>query len=326
MFVASGNPLTGQIDSLVKAQGESLKKAGMEISYFPILKKGPKGYLNAALDLRRYLSAKNDYDLVHSHYVCSGVVSRFGCKGKPVVLSLMGDDAYGTYIAPGKVKFSTRYLTLVTLFIQPFVKAIISKAENIDRFVYRRKIAHIIPNGVDLGKFAPVPDKSELKGRLGLDKNKIHILFLGDTANTRKNFALLKNAIGLIDQKNVEILAPFPVCHDQLVNYYNAADVFAATAFMEGSPNVVKEAMACNCPVVTTDVGDVRWVIGETEGCFVSGFNPAEFAGALECAIQFASAFGRTNGRDRLISIGLNSDSVAERIRKVYDHVVRRNK
>jgi teichuronic acid biosynthesis glycosyltransferase TuaC len=45
--------------------------------------------------------------------------------------------------------------------------------------------------------------------------------------------------------------------------------------------------MACNCPIVTTSVGYVKWVLEITEGCIVASFNPADFVERIKLAIEF---------------------------------------
>jgi glycosyltransferase involved in cell wall biosynthesis len=100
--------------------------------------------------------------------------------------------------------------------------------------------------------------------------------------------------------------------------YLNEADVLAFSSFMEGSPNVIKEAMACNCPIVSTDVGDVRWVLGDTKGCYIASFDPADFAKKMELAIHFSQVVGRTKGRQRIVALGLDMNTVAKRIMAVY--------
>ena len=95
-----------------------------------------------------------------------------------------------------------------------------------------------------------------------------------------------------------------------------AADVLIMTSANEGSPNVIKEAMACNCPIVVTDVGDVRWVTEGVDGTYVSDtFEPEELAGLLKKALEFGA---RTRGRNRIVELGLTSDMVAQRLIRIY--------
>jgi teichuronic acid biosynthesis glycosyltransferase TuaC len=320
LFVASGNPETKEVVPFIKAQAVSIQQEGVEVIFAPIPKgSGLKGYLKARHTIHA-LAQSEKINLVHAHYTLSGWSAVLARPGKPIVLSLMGDDAYGTYIAPGKVKLKSRYLTLLTLLIQPFVKAIISKAHNIDRFVYRRNIANIIPNGVRMDQFKD--HAPGFREKLGLAVDKKHVLFLGDPGNPRKNFNLVKTSVDLLNRKDVVLIAPYPIPHDQVVQYLNTADVFVMPAFMEGSPNVIKEAMACNCPIVTTDVGDAAWVIGDTKGCFVSSFDPQEFSDKIRQALYFSEAQGRTNGRKRILELGLDAPSIAQRIIKIYQFLV----
>jgi glycosyltransferase involved in cell wall biosynthesis len=189
--------------------------------------------------------------------------------------------------------------------------------------VYRKRISFVIPNGILLDRFKLI--NSNIREDLGLSDSKQYILFMGDKSLVRKNYNLVSSAYQLLGGKDIEILAPFPVKHDEVVKYFNAADVFAMPAFMEGSPNVIKEAMACNCPIVSTRVGDVEWVFGDTEGCYLSSFDSSDFAQKLKLALDFAEKKGRTNGRQRIIELGLDSATVAKRIIEVYDKVLKKN-
>jgi glycosyltransferase involved in cell wall biosynthesis len=100
--------------------------------------------------------------------------------------------------------------------------------------------------------------------------------------------------------------------------YLNAADCLLLYSSSEGSPQLIKEAMACNCPVVSTDVGDVKWVIGETNGCYITSFETGDVAGKLIDALEFTRSLGRTNGRNRITALGLDSRSVALKLMEVY--------
>lgn len=315
LFVASGNSKNHTIAPFIKAQGESLRQAGIDVQYFSVTGKGLKGYLQSAKALKKYLK-DNPVDLIHAHYTLCGWSAVLARPKQPIVLSLMGTDAYGEYIGHRKVQWRSRYLTLLTWLIQPFVQQIISKSANIDRFVYRKKIAHIIPNGVRLEQFRLY--KGGCRAELGLDADKKYVLFLGNAKENRKNFALAQEAVRLLNRRDVKLINPYPITHDTVVKYLNSVDVFVMCSYMEGSPNVIKEAMACNCPLVATDVGDAAWVVGNTPGCYIASFNPVEYVMQLAKALAHAAQVGRTTGRDRINTLALDSEQVAKKIITIY--------
>jgi glycosyltransferase involved in cell wall biosynthesis len=319
LFVCSGNSKNFEIVPFIKAQGESLKRKGIDIDYYPIIGKGLTGYVKAGLKLRKYLK-KNRYDLIHAHYTLSGWAAIIGAGKIPVVLSLMGDDAYGTYVGVNKVRWSSRYSTFLTWLIQPFTKAIISKSQNMEKYVYIKRKSHIVPNGIDLQKFKP-----ELKNNPavnGSQTGKKKVLFLGSRTNIRKNYTLAEAAVEQLDLPNVELINPYPVSHNEIPKWLNSADILVVPSLMEGSPNVVKEAMACNCPIVATDIGDIKWVLGETEGCYVSSFKEKEFTEKLRLALKFSETNGRTNGAERIKKLGLDEGTIAKRVIEIYNAVL----
>ena len=107
--------------------------------------------------------------------------------------------------------------------------------------------------------------------------------------------------------------------HKDTVYYYNAADAVLLTSKWEGSPNVIKEALACNCPLVSTDVGDVRERVEDLEGCYVAESRaPQEIMGLLQKALAFE---GKTCGREKLIADGLDHLTVAKKLESVYKGV-----
>jgi teichuronic acid biosynthesis glycosyltransferase TuaC len=319
LFVCSGNSKNFDIVPFIKEQGNSLEEQNVKVDYFPIVGKGFTGYLKAGLKLRKFLKEKN-YDLIHAHYTLSGWAAIIGAKKTPVVLSLMGDDAYGTYISENKILLSSRFSTFLTWLIQPFVKAIISKSSNIAKHVYIKRKSHIVPNGINLNKFKP----ELLNNKTGYGQNgKKKILFLGSSSNIRKNYPLAKSAVEHLGLPDIELINPYPTSHDEVPRLMNSSVVLVLPSLMEGSPNVVKEAMACNCPIVATDIGDVKWVIGETDGCYISSFNKNEFAEKLGLALKFSETKGRTNGLQRIRNLGLDTETIAKRLIDVYKNVLR---
>ncbi len=322
LFVCSGNVSSFDVVPFIREQGEAIRSLGCNVDYFTVKGKGISGYLKAGLSLFRKLST-NRYDIIHAHFTLSGYTALIGSAFRiPVVLSLMGSDAYGQYVGDRKVIPTSRYTTLMTWLIQPFMKAIISKSGNIDKYVYARRKSFVIPNGIDRNKF--FSDRS-YKTELGLSATKKTILFLGSRKNIRKNLDLVTKALPYMKTTDVQLVNPYPVPHDAIPKYLNSVDVLAVPSFMEGSANVIKEAMACNCPVVATDVGDARWVFGDTEGYYLSSFDPKEYAGRLDDALAFSESRGRTKGEDRIEELRLDAGSVAQRVVDVYQKVLHRS-
>lgn len=318
LFVCSGNDKNFEIVPFIKEQGESLRKLGIDIDYFPVKGKGLAGYFQTGLSLRNYLK-KNQFDLIHAHFTLSGWSALMGAGKTPVVLSLMGRDAYGDYVGVNKILLKSRYLTLSTWLIQPFVKGIISKSPNIEKYVYLKEKSFLVPNGINSERFNSRIKVS--KAELGLNPEKKQILFLGSKTNVRKNFALVQDTIARLDLPDVELVSPYPVTHEEIPKYLNAVDVLVVSSLMEGSPNVVKEAMACNCPIVSTDMGDVKWVFGQTEGCFLAMFDADDFASKLKLALVFSKLKGRTQGESRIRELGLDSETIAKKVVEIYRKV-----
>lgn len=315
LFVSSGNSEHFKVSPFIKAQGESLVDKGVEVAYFSIVGKGLSNYLKNVGPLRRYLR-DNPCDIIHAHYSLCGWVAVLAAGNTPVVLSLMGDDAQGTFTGNQRISLQSRLLIFLTKLIQPFVQAIISKSENLEKAVYRKSISRLIPNGVQLNQFKLYP--GGCRAELGLETGKQYVLFLGSTTDPNKNFDLVKSAVALLNRPDVELLNVFGVPHDKVVKYLNSVDVFTLCSFGEGSPNVVKEAMTCNCPLVVTPAGDAAWVVAGVPGCFVAGYDPADFAEKLNAALDFARQSGRTRGRERILELGLDAAAVADKLIDVY--------
>lgn len=319
LFVASSNSLNGDIAPFIKAQGDSLKALGTDVQYFRIEGKGVSGYLKAASSLRKYLK-KNPVDIIHAHYTLSGWSAILSFPPCPVVLSLMGTDTYGQYIGVNKIKPSSRYLTFLTFLIQPFVRSIICKSRNIEKYVYLQNKVRVIPNGIILNEIHC--HERGFREELGLDPGKKNVLFLGDKSNRRKNFALLQETMSCLNSEDIVLVDPYPITHEQVVKYLNSVDALVVPSLMEGSPNLVKEAMACNCPVVATKVGDIVWLFGDEPGHYLATFASADMAEKIKLALGYSARHGRTNGRGRIIELGLDAETVAKKIFAVYKEIL----
>lgn len=308
LFVSSGNNRYG-LGTVVKAQGEALINKGIQVDYFRIKGKGVIGYLLAVKDLIKELNS-NHYDLIHAHYSLSAFTATLSFPSAPLVVSLMGSDTKMHYL----------WRTLIRICSIFFWKAVIVKSPEMKKNL-KIKRAVVIPNGIDLKKFSP-GKTNDAKKKLAFDLSKKHIIFLSNPERLEKNFGLAKEAINQTNNENIDLLVIHEIPQDEVVSYLNAADCLLLTSFWEGSPNAVKEAMACNCPIVATDVGDVRWLFGETPGHYLTTFDAEDVATKIESALDFSAKYGRTNGRNRIIELGLDSYTISEKIIAIYRRIL----
>ncbi len=180
----------------------------------------------------------------------------------------------------------------------------------------------VIPTGVDFELFRPIA-RAEARAVLGWDPERYYIVFANDPAIPLKGFRLAQAAVEHLQAKGVpiELVVANGLAQTQLVQYMNASNALVLPSLCEGSPCVVKEAMACNIPVVATDVGDVAEVISRTQGCSVCSQDPVDLAAGIERALQHA---GPTTGRADIAHLEMSV--IAERVIAVYDSVLRKYK
>jgi glycosyltransferase involved in cell wall biosynthesis len=308
LFIRSGNH---GIDPITQNQGESLISNGVFVFFYDILGHGIMGYFRNIVLLRKKIK-ECDPDILHAHYSISGILTSLCLSGKPIIVSLMGSDVMSA-------KIGSR---LVIWIFSHFVwNLVIVKSEEMRRKL-GNKVVHVIPNGVNLEMFS-LYDKCLARKKIEWDENDIIILFGSDPSREEKNYSLFEAAfsIGKYDSRKVKIKHLVDVKRELVYLYLNAADVLVLTSKHEGSPNVIKEAMACNCPVVATDVGDVREIICDTEGCYISSFDPEDVNRKINAALAFRK---RTQGREKILH--LDSKIIAMRITKLYNQVLLKSK
>ncbi len=312
MYPTPGKPSRG---AFVASQIKSLAPYA-DIDLYVLPGGGGIGpYLTHIGELRRRI--RGDHDIVHAHYGNLGtLVKMIGTNGKPVVTSYCGTDLNGVRSLKDRL-----FAGLNRKYAAKDAHAI-AKSEGLAAHI--RGIApalSIIPNGVDLGRFAPT-SREEARARIKVPSGKPVILFPANPDDTNKNFALIERALGAA-RKEV-LLVTFPggkIPHERIPDYMNAADLVVLASLQEGSPNVVKEAMACNRPVLSTDCGDVRWLLEGVTKSAVLSYDPADWAPRF-AAIAAGDLPGDSNGREALEQKGLGEDAVARRILAVYESLI----
>ena len=305
LIVSSYKPsLDGNIAPFVKEQAEAISQQGVECSFYLVRGKGIHGYLRELPSLRKRIREVKP-NVVHAHFGLCGLLANLQRK-VPVVTTYHGSDIN----VPSIRRFSKIAIRLSKHNI--FVSRRLAEIANPQKDNYS-----IIPCGINLEDY-PIIDKLVARQEMGLDPNKKYVLFAGAFDNPVKNPQLAKDAVNLIP--DVELLELKGYSRHQVALLMNAADCFLMTSHTEGSPQVIKEAMACGCPIVSVDVGDVAEVIIGVDGCIISEKKTQEIANNIQELIKIGQ---RNKGRNRIIEFELANDIIAKRLLETYKKVVK---
>ena len=310
----------------VLEQGESLRQLGLDIEYMPV--RG--NYLLAVRDLKQKIRECQP-DIVHAHFGLSAITAELQSL-VPVVTTFHNGETLNWRV------------NLMTSLFSLRSKHVIYVAQHIHDLVYFKVKNHsIIPCGVNMND-CHVIDQIAARQQLGFEDGVKYILFGGGFDNLRKNYAILRDAVERIEQApwvpveggercgNIICLEMKGLSRAECVLRMNACDLFALPSHSEGSPQALKEAMACNCPIIATDIADVKTLLGDLSGHYILR-NPRktherwdadeksldEMTELLQEALQFS---GRTNGRDRILEMGLSNEQVAQRLIAIYQSIV----
>jgi glycosyltransferase involved in cell wall biosynthesis len=304
MYPSPSQPAFG---TFVYDQVEAVRRAGVEIDLLFINGRASKlSYLTAFPRLWWRLLRKR-YDVIHAHYVLAGVVARAQWR-VPVVLTHHGAELLG----------HPRWQALLCRAVNPYFDEVIYVAERM-----RRHLADddgwVIPCGVDFERFKPEP-RDEARAKLGLPRERRLVLWAGESWRPEKQFALTQQAVELARRElpDLELVLLSGRPHEVVPTFMNACDALILTSRLEGSPMVVKEAMACNLPIVSVPVGDVEETIGLTPGCRISSHDPHDLAAGL---VEVLRSPTRTDGRARIEHV--RHDRIAGRVVEVLRRAAR---
>lgn len=302
LIVANYN--SGYFAPFIVEQIESLRKLGIEIQTYGIVGKGLLGYLGNLAGIKRK-SREFKPDLIHAHYGLSGLCANLQRK-VPVITTYHGSDIHsGGWV----LKLSQLSMRLSVYNI--FVSSKLLKMSG-----YKKGNVSILSCGINLDLFRVI-SRNEARKKLNYNCNDHFALFSGAFDNSIKNYSLAQKAIDKLgDVKLVELKG---YSREEVCLLMNACNFQITTSLRESGPLVVKEAMACGTPVVSVDVGDVRDIIGNTEGCFITKYDADDIADKIRLALAFK---GKTNGRQRIIDLGLRNDLVSKRLKEIYDEAL----
>ena len=304
----------------------TLDNGASAVEYF--LVKG--NYVTAVRELKKKIREFKP-DIVHAHYGLSAITAEL--QGLvPVVTTFHNGETLNPIV------------NLMSSLMSLRAKHVIYVAQHIrDLSYFKAKNYSIIPCGVPMEEMVITP-KEEARQRLGWDPEKKYILFGGAFDNERKNYALLRDAVARINEQSpitnhqspIECVEMKNLTRSECVLRMNACDLFALPSHSEGSPQALKEAMACNCPIVATDVADIKYLLGNLPGHYVlpnkkgndawwkgDEHSAEELATLLKQALAFER---RTEGRKRIVELGYTNELVAKKIIAIYQQVLEENK
>jgi len=293
---------------------DGLKKRGVRIDTLSV----PGSYQDSdgAVDARSPLDyvrfygsaiseSFGEYDLVHANYGLTAPPAVVQ-PNLPTVLTLWGSDLLGRY-GP-MTRWCARAADAVIVMSPEMAEAL-------------GRPCHIIPHGVDTERFQPEPQRPAQE-TVGWRADRYHVLFPYSPERPVKNYQRAKRVVERADRqfdRRVELHSITGVPHHRVSTYMNAADALLLTSESEGSPNSVKEALACNLPVVSVDVGDVSLQLRDVTPSVVAS-SDAELVDGL---VDVLERGGRSNGRVMVDDIRM--DNQIRKVHDVYRDVVRAN-
>jgi teichuronic acid biosynthesis glycosyltransferase TuaC len=319
MFPTAAAPDDG---TPVADEHAALEAAGCEVELLHVPREGggPRVYLGLGRQVDRLLNrVPSDLVVVMYGGVMADVVTR-AVRDVPVVLTFRGTDLLGGRGRGVVHGLARRYGVIASRRAAPRAGGIVVKSRNLLAALppaVDRSRVWVVPDGVDLDRFRP-RDRAECRAALGWAPERRHLVFPGAAARPEKRFWLAEAAVAHLRAAGVDAeLHPLEgVPHDGVATFLNAADAVLLTSAHEGSPNVVKEALACDVPIVSVDVGDVRERVQGLDGCHIADPHPRDLAQKLADVLARG---GDVAGRDRVRDLAL--PSVAARLVSIYSAV-----
>jgi glycosyltransferase involved in cell wall biosynthesis len=311
----------------VQEQIKGLCAAGLEVRVLLIDRRqeGPLAYYRMQSRIDRAM-AEFDPDVIHAMYggVMADQVTRHQ-NGRPVVVTFHGSDLLGENLSGWVRRIVSRYGVYCSRRVARAADAVVVVAGHLVKAlngaVSSDKV-RVIPCGIDLDRFKPL-DPQICKQRLGWSMESFHVLFASSNGDLVKRPWLAKAAVAQMSHavRSPELQHMTGIPNTDVPVWLSASDALLLTSHHEGSPTVVKEALACGLPVVSVDVGDVAERIEGIEGCHLARPEAADLAAKLNLVRQRAQ---RLNIGTRLNELSILN--VARKLKRCYEETTSERK
>lgn len=292
----------------VREQVDALRRLDVDTDVEVVAQqRGKSDYLLSAARVRRRLRRER-YDLVHFHYGLTAIAAP--CTRRvPSVLSLYGSDVN----VPWQKRISRFGMTHTDARIY-VSRPLLSRMDD--------RNGHVIPMGVDLSLFRPA-DRMKAREALGIAPDDLVVLFGAHPANPVKGYPVFRAVLDRLAGAGHpvrELLLPGQ-SRDEVPIKFAAADLLLFTSLRgtEGSPGVLKEAVAMGLPVVSVDVGDASQTLSGVTPSAVVEFGDGLVEALADRCAEVLTTRARSNGPET--AGRFDWALVAQRIREVYDEV-----
>jgi glycosyltransferase involved in cell wall biosynthesis len=315
-------PQSHRSGRFIEQQLEGLKLIGInpEMLFVDRMIKGMRSYAMLPGELRAKIKACQP-DLLHVHYggVMADVVTRT-VRDRPTIVTFHGSDLLGQPYERPLRRFLACYGVFASRRAARRCDGIVIVAEHLRRMLPREERdwkVRVIPCGIDMSLFAP-RDRDLCCKKLGWNTDVFHVLFQ-DSGDPVKRPSLAYKSVEALKKSGVkcELRVLRNVPYAEVPIWINACDVLLLTSIHEGSPTIVKEALACNLPIISVDVGDVRERIAGIEGCYIARPDPHDLGAKLNLV---ASSPERINGRQAMQHLSI--EQIAVHLANFYQEVL----
>ncbi len=302
-------------------QVEYLRRAGNDVCLFGVDDRtSPGGILRNIRELRQEVTRFRPDLLVAYYGTVVAAVTRLAAGSLPFVITFRGSDLLGTSNPGLAWRLRDRLGRLLSLWAAAGARQVIVNGNGLLQSLpaHLQVKAHNLPNGINTEIFTPT-SRDEARSRLGWPAEGKVVLFNAGIGSGQvvKNRPLAEAALARLQanlpEARLETISTCP--REDVAIRMNACDALLLTSLHEGSPDLVKEAMACNLPVVSVPCGDVPERLQSVSPGSIQPYEAGALAGSLE---QVLRSGHRSNGREQLFAQGLDIHGVTGRVLAVY--------
>jgi glycosyltransferase involved in cell wall biosynthesis len=308
----------GSSMNFAKSQSAAIAKSGAVVrEHYLLARIHPIKVLEEAKTLRAVIREFQP-DVIHAHY---GTMTAFLCavtSSLPLVVHFRGSDLNPCPSISKAQSVGGRFLSQIAVLR---ASEIICVSEELKRRLWwRRGRVTLLTSGVDSTIFYPRP-KAEARAELGWPQDERIVLFNGRNPEIKR----LDRAEAAIEAaRGMDRPIRFEVLHgqtspQQIATMMCASDCLLFTSDFEGSPNIIKEALACNLPIVSVDVGDVSDRLAGISPSRIVEKDPEALGAAV---VEVLAQGGRSNGVDSIQDMTLAKQT--ERILGLYRRCARK--